>query len=276
MPPSSSQPTPQLTIEIFPDRRQAGEAAAVAAAEVLRQAIARRGAARLMVGTGNSQLDLIRALGRQPGIAWNRVDAFHLDEYVGLPADHPAGFRLWIRTNFADVVRPRSISYLHADTGDADEVARDYSRRLEADVVDLAFVGIGENGHIAFNDPHVADFDDPLTVKRVLLDEACRRQQVGEGHFPNLDTVPREALTVTCSGLFRAEHWICCVPEARKAPAVRRALTGPIATECPGTLVRRHPAAAVFLDRDSAAQLPPEFVRASCRVHPPSPAPAGA
>ena len=119
----------------------------------------------------------------------------------------------------------------------------------------MAFVGFGENGHIAFNDPPVANFDDPLWVKRVPLDEASRRQQVGEGHFPDLASVPREALTVTCSGLMRATHWVCCVPEARKAAAVRAALEGPLTTACPASLVRRHPRAYLYLDAESAALL---------------------
>jgi glucosamine-6-phosphate deaminase len=127
----------------------------------------------------------------------------------------------------------------------------------------LAFVGIGENGHIAFNDPAVADFEDPLMVKRVVLDEACRRQQVGEGHFKDVDAVPREAITLTCPALFRAQAWVCSVPDARKAVAVRSALEGPISTACPGSLVRRHPNTTVYLDTHSAALL--EFALAKGR-----------
>jgi glucosamine-6-phosphate deaminase len=147
---------------------------------------------------------------------------------------------------------------MHLIEGDAPsataEIAR-YTALLSAGPLDLAFVGFGENGHIAFNDPPVADFDDPAMLKVVTLDEACRLQQVGEGHFSHLDAVPRNAITVTCSGLFRADAWICCVPEARKSRAVRDALEGPISTTCPASLVRRHPHASVFLDPDSAHRL---------------------
>ena len=192
---------------------------------------------RIMVGTGNSQLEMIRILSRQPNINWSKVDAFHLDEYVGISANHPSSFRYWLRHNFANQVHPRSIAYIEGDSSDLDGMVHDYGRRLLAEPVDLAFVGIGENGHIAFNDPHVADFNDPVPVKRVALDEACRRQQVGEGHFPDLPSVPKEAISVTCTALFRAAKWICCVPDRRKATAVKRSLEGVISPLCPGTLV---------------------------------------
>ena len=130
-----------------------------------------------------------------------------------------------------------------------------YSQLLTDAPIDLAFVGFGENGHIAFNDPHVADFNDPAIVKRVILDEACRRQQAGEGHFRDVESVPREALTVTCTGLFRANAWICCVPEARKAQAVENALEGPISESCPASIVRRHLNAYVYLDPESSSLL---------------------
>ena len=230
-----------------------------------------------MVGTGNSQLELIHALARQPGINWGQIDAFHLDEYVGLAADHPSSFRHWIRHRFADQVRPRSVSYIDGDTANLSVMIEEYGRKLLAGPIDLAFVGIGENGHIAFNDPHVADFNDPAPVKRVALDENCRRQQVGEGHFPDLDSVPKEAITVTCTGLFRAVRWICTVPDLRKAHAVRNSLEGPISPECPGSLVRKHPCARLYLDLESASLLSPGYLSANCRVHGSTPtAPIGA
>lgn len=268
-------PVRGLTIDVFPTSSAAANAAATGAATLLRTCIRERGRARILVGTGNSQLEMIRALVRLPGIDWNAVEAFHLDEYVGLPAHHSASFRHWIRRNFAEVVRPGAIHYLEGDGPDVDAMLHEYGRRLLAAPIDLAFVGIGENGHIAFNDPHVADFDDPQVVKRVALDEACRRQQVGEGHFPTLDAVPREALTITCSGLFRATHWICCVPDRRKARAVHDSLEGPLSTKCPGSLVRRHGAVAIYLDLDSASLLTSPYLKTRCRVHGPNaPAPA--
>lgn len=219
-----------------------------------------------MVGTGNSQLAMVEYLGAEKGIDWSRVEAFHLDEYVGLPASHPASFRLWIRTRFAEKVKPKVTHYLEGDARDLDAMVRDYERMLSAAPVDLAFVGIGENGHIAFNDPHVADFNDRVLVKRVTLDEACRNQQVGEGHFPSQSAVPAEAISVTCTGLLRARKWICCVPDRRKARAVVGALEGPIGTACPGSLVQRHPDAEVFLDAASAALLSADFIQSHCEV----------
>jgi glucosamine-6-phosphate deaminase len=152
-------------------------------------------------------------------------------------------------------VHPRNAYYLNGDAADlASEIQR-YSDLLLKDSIDLAFVGFGENGHIAFNDPPVADFNDPATVKRITLDAACRRQQAGEGHFPDEASVPKEALTITCPGLFRAASWVCSVPDRRKAEAVRNALEGPISERCPASLVRRHPNPFVFLDTESASLL---------------------
>jgi len=245
----------QLSVQIFRDKIELGEAAASDAARIIAAAIKRHGKARILVGTGNSQLDLIAALARHSEVDWTKVEAFHLDEYVGLPDTHPASFRLWIRTRFTEKVNPGSIHYLDGDAPDPDATAMYYAARLAAEPVNLAFVGIGENGHIAFNDPHVADFADRLLVKRVVLDLACRRQQVGEGHFVDVAAVPREALTVTCTGLFRAENWICCVPETRKAQAIKQTLEGPVSSACPGSLARRHPSARLYLDPNSASLL---------------------
>jgi glucosamine-6-phosphate deaminase len=242
-------------VRIYPSREALGAAAARQAAGLIQDAIAQAGRARIVVATGNSQLDLIGALVRRQGIDWNRVDIFHMDEYVGISRDHPASFRKWVRTRVEEKVSPGSTEYLEGDVPDLDAEMARYARLLSAGPIDLAFVGIGENGHIAFNDPAVADFEDPLMVKRVVLDLDCRHQQVGEGHFENIDAVPREALTLTCPALFRARSWICSVPETRKAAAVRNALEGPVSTACPGSLVRTHPHAAVYLDSDSAALL---------------------
>jgi glucosamine-6-phosphate deaminase len=231
-----------------------GSVAAEKSAEIITQAIRTRGRARMLVATGNSQVELIRNLVAKD-LPWGKVDAFHLDEYVGISDRHPASFRRWIKIRFEDRVRPGTMEYLIGDASDANAEAARYAKLLEAGSVDLAFVGFGENGHIAFNDPHVADFNDPLTVKRVELDAACRAQQVNEGHFPDSASVPTHALSVTCSGLFRAEHWICCVPEQRKAAAVQKALEGPLTPACPASLVRNHPRAFIYLDEQSSSQL---------------------
>ncbi len=205
-----------------------------------------------MVATGNSQVQFIAELVSCPDIDWKRVEIFHMDEYVGLAPDHPASFRHWIKTHLADKVHPARVHYLAADAPDLEAEIWRYAELLLAAPIHLAFVGFGENGHISFNDPPIADFDDPRTVKRVALDKACRLQQVGEGHFPDLSSVPKEALTVTCPGLFRARAWICCVPDTRKAEAVRNALEGPISTDA------RHRSSAVIQTRryTSIARLP--------------------
>ena len=242
-------------IHVLHSREALGAAAAQKAAELIESAIENNGRARIMVATGNSQLDLVEALVRVRGIAWRSVEVFHMDEYVGISENHPSSFRYWIRTRLADKARHAHVNYINGDAADLDAETRRYAALLNAAPIDVGFVGFGENGHIAFNDPHVAAFDDPAVLKRVLLDEACRAQQAGEGHFANAESVPKEALTVTCSGLFRIAAWISCVPELRKANAVKRALEGPISESCPASIVRRHPNAAVFLDTESASLL---------------------
>jgi glucosamine-6-phosphate deaminase len=242
-------------VRIYPSREALGAAAAADAARIITNAVRERGRARIIVATGNSQLELIGALVEIPNVPWRSVEVFHLDEYVGMPDAHPSSFRLWIKRRIEDVVHPGTIQYMQGDAPDLDaEIAR-YTKLLNQAPLDLAFVGFGENGHIAFNDPHVADFADPLTIKRVVMDDASRRQQAGEGHFDSPAAVPHEALTVTCPALMRAAAWICAVPELRKAMAVRNALEGPIATSCPSSIVRRHPNAKVYLDVESASLL---------------------
>ena len=242
-------------VRIYPLQEELGHAAASQAARIMRDAIEDHGNARIVVATGNSQLHLIRALVEIPGLDWSRVELFHMDEYVGMPATHPASFRLWIKTLIEDKVHPGVVNYMQGDASDPDAEMERYSRLLRAEPIDLAFVGFGENGHIAFNDPHVADFDDPAEVKRVSPDEVSRRQQVGEGRFDTPDSMPREAVTMTCPALFRAGAWVCSVPELRKAQAVRCALEGPIGTVCPASIVRTHPNATVYLDTESASLL---------------------
>lgn len=250
----SSHPVPSSRVAVYADPKFLGAAAAARAAEILKQAIAARGRARVLLATGNSQIELATQLAVMD-LPWDKVEGFHLDEYVGIAADHSASFRRWIKTRYADRANFRSVEYLNGDAADPHAEAQRYARLLDAAPIDLAFVGFGENGHIAFNDPPVADFNDPLTVKQVELDHGCRMQQVNEKHFPDLASVPRYALTVTCSALLRAEHWVCCVPDLRKADAVRNALEGPLTTACPASVVRNHASAFIFLDRDSASRL---------------------
>jgi glucosamine-6-phosphate deaminase len=241
-------------VQIFATRAELGLAAAKDAAALIEKAILERGYSRVMIATGNSQLDVVKELVKQPNVDWSKVDVFHMDEYVGVDENHPAGFRRWIRERVEDVVHPRSVNYINGEADVEAEIAR-YTALLQAGPLDIAFVGFGENGHIAFNDPPVADFHDPQTMKRVTLDATCRAQQVNEGHFASLETVPAEAITVSCSGLLRAKAWISCVPEARKAMAVRNALEGEISTRCPASIAREHENVSVYLDTESAALL---------------------
>jgi glucosamine-6-phosphate deaminase len=241
-------------VAIYSTDAKMGAAAALAAANLIGETIAARGLARIMVGTGNSQRSLIDGLMRE-NVDWQRVVVFHMDEYVGIDAEHSASFRRWLRTWVHERYWPASVHYIKGDAPETlNEIAR-YSALLADGPIDVAFVGFGENGHIAFNDPGVADFNDPSRMKVVKLDDRCRKQQVGEGHFRDLAAVPEHALTVTCSELLAARAWICCVPEGRKAEAVRKALEGPVTPECPASVVRTHPRAQVFLETSSAALL---------------------
>ena len=242
-------------VRIFPSRQALGAAAAAHAARIITEAVRDHGHARIIVATGNSQLELIHALVEIPGVPWQSVEVFHLDEYVGMPNTHPSSFRLWLKRRIEDKVHPGAMQYMQGDAPDLDaEIAR-YTKLLNQAPLDLAFVGFGENGHIAFNDPHVADFSDPVTIKQVVMDDASRKQQAGEGHFDSPASVPHSALTVTCPALMRAKAWICAVPEQRKAQAVRDALEGPISTTCPSSIVRKHANATVYLDNESASLL---------------------
>ena len=209
-----------------------------------------------MFATGNSQLEFVRVLVQETAdVPWADTVVFHMDEYVGVGPDHSAGFQRWIRERIAEPARPKATHYLDGLAAPADECDR-YASLLAAHPLDLCCLGIGENGHLAFNDPPVADFDDPLDVKVVELDGSCRRQQVNEGHFPGLDDVPTHALTVTIPALLRAGRVLAVVPESRKAVPVRDALTGPIGTACPASALRVIGHASVHLEPESARLLP--------------------
>jgi len=244
-------------VYVYPSKLDTSQAAAREAASLLRGTRAQRGSARIIVGTGNSQDDMIATLVQEPDLDWGHIEVFHMDEYVGMAMDHPASFRRWLKTHLVDVVHPAKAHYLAGDAQDLSEECARYAALLHLAPVDICFIGFGENGHIAFNDPGVADFHDPRAIKRVAMDVRCRRQQVGEGHFPNLEEMPREALTLTCPELLRAEHLICTVPDQRKAEAVHSALTGPVTEGCPSSVVRTHPAVSIYLDAGSASLLAP-------------------
>ena len=257
-PPLRNFQVDKARVYVYPSRRETSLAAASEAATLLRGALAERGSARIIVGTGNSQDEMIRGLAQAPGLDWSRIEVFHMDEYVGMSEEHPASFHRWLKTHLVDIVHPGKVNFMNGEAPDSSRECERYAALLHSAPIDICFIGFGENGHIAFNDPGVADFHDPLMVKRVTMDERCRRQQVGEGHFPTIEAMPKEALTLTCPELLRARHLICTVPDQRKAEAVKNALTGPIAEACPSSFVRTHPAAAIYLDADSASLLPSE------------------
>jgi glucosamine-6-phosphate deaminase len=251
----------QLTVRVYDDVDALAAGAAADAATQIRDAIAARGRVNLMLATGTSQLLFLARLiaiagpeSRDP-IDWARVTGFHMDEYVGLSPTHPASFQRYMRERVAAHLPFGAFHYVEGDAPDPDAEAARYAQLLVDHPVDVCCLGIGENGHLAFNDPPVADFDDPLIVKVVELDERCKQQQVGEGHFPTLADVPPRAITVTVPGLLRARHALAIVPELRKAAPVRAALEGPYGTTCPATFLRTQPHAVLYLDTDSASQL---------------------
>jgi glucosamine-6-phosphate deaminase len=242
-----------LDLEVHPDNQALGAAAADTAAKIINAAVERSGNANLVLATGNSQLTFLAALRRQ-NVAWSAVTVFHMDEYLNLPAGHPAGFPDFLRRHLLDEVRVRAFYPVPGHPADLTLACKGYEALLRAHPVDLCVLGIGENGHLAFNDPP-ADFGEADWVKVVDLDERSRRQQVGEGHFDRLEEVPQRAITLTISGLRSAATMLCLAPERRKAEAVRRALTGPIDGACPASILRRTPHARLLLDRDSASLL---------------------
>lgn len=244
-----------LNIGIFESKETLGQAAAQDAAKRIREAIQKRGKARLVFSAANSQLDMVSSLADEVGIDWNAVEVFHVDEYVGLSTAHPASFGGWLKRHVAERMRPAEAQYLAGDASDLVHECERYAELLKREPIDICFLGIGENGHIGFNDPHEANFYDRQTVRIVTLDERCRLQQVGEGHWPNLSSVPTRGLTITCPALVNATYIICCVPGRNKAEAVRNALEGPISTECPASIIRKHSDATLFLDIQSAALL---------------------
>ena len=243
-----------MIIKTYSDRETMSAAAAAHAASALRETLDRQPVARLVAATGASQIAFLEALCAEPSVDWSRVELFHLDEYVGLPIDHPASFRKYLLER---LIRKVGIERHHLLDGErAERAIDDAGRDISARPIDLAFVGIGENGHLAFNDPP-ADFaaEDPYLI--VALDEACRRQQVGEGWFRSIDEVPARAISMSVRQILKSREIICVVPDERKAPAVQACLEGPISSMAPASVLRSHPSTTVYLDRDSARLLSP-------------------
>jgi len=241
-----------LNFKIFADKNQLGEAAAEQAAAAISSAITNRGQARIIVATGASQFEFLKALTGRAEIDWSRVEMFHLDEYIGLPITHPASFRRYLQER---LIQPTGLVNHHLIDGEGDPVSvcRELGRVITAAPIDVAFVGIGENGHLAFNDPP-ADFetDEPYLV--VNLDEACRRQQLGEGWFASLDEVPQQAIMMSVQQILKAREIVCVVPDARKARAVRNCLLEEISPRYPASILRRHENVFLYLDPHSSAE----------------------
>jgi glucosamine-6-phosphate deaminase len=250
-----------VQVEVLADKQAVGREAAARAAALIRAAIAERGGARIVAATGVSQFELLDALTAAPGIDWKRVEMFHLDEYLGLPASHPASFRRYLRERLIGKTGIERHHLLDGE-GDAAAVVAQVGRAIAEAPVDVAFVGIGENAHLAFNDPP-ADFETEEPYLVVELDEACRRQQVGEGWFATLAEVPRRAITMSIRQILKAREILCVVPDARKAEAVKACLEGPVSNLAPASILRTHPRTTLYLDPGSASRLarPPGPVR---------------
>jgi glucosamine-6-phosphate deaminase len=243
-----------VEIRVFDTKQELGRAAAEKAATAIGETVARAGAARVIAATGASQFEFLDALTATPGVEWGRVEMFHLDEYVGVGDAHPASFRRYLRERIVERVHPRAFHFLAGDALDPMAECRRVGALLSRAPIDVAFVGIGENGHLAFNDPP-ADFETEEPYLVVDLDEACRRQQLGEGWFATLDDVPRRAISMSIRQMLKAREILCIVPDARKAKAVRDCLEGEVTPVHPSSILQRHPATTVYLDRDSAALL---------------------
>jgi glucosamine-6-phosphate deaminase len=245
-----------MLLRVFNDRVASGHAAALQAAAAIRRAITERGSARIIAATAASQLEFLDALTTAPGIDWSKVEAFHLDEYIGLPISHPGSFRKMLLEQLVQKTGIANYHLLEGDAADPMAVVSRVGKQLASLPVDIAFLGIGENGHIAFNDPP-ADFQTEEPYIIVKLDEACRQQQVGEAWFADISQVPRQAISMSVRQILKAKEILAVVPGPRKAQAVKACFESPINPMAPASILRTHPNATVYIDRDSAALLSP-------------------
>lgn len=244
-----------LRVQIHPTNAAMGAAAAAMAAAILREAVERNGEARVILASANSQLSFIEALTQKEEVPWEKVTCFHMDEYVGISPGHSASFAGWMKSRVLEAVSPKAFHFLDGTAADPEAECRRYAALIQEKPVDLTCMGIGENGHIAFNDPPVADFNDPLPIKLVELEERCKQQQVGEGHFPSLADVPTHAFSLTIPTLLSGRHILCIVPEQRKAEAVGKTIHGPVETSCPSSILRRQEHAVLLLDKEAAGEI---------------------
>lgn len=244
-----------LSVKIYPTRREMGEEAALLVAGAMRTLLAERETISMIFAAAPSQNEFLEALILQPNIDWQRVIAFHMDEYIGLSADAPQGFGNFLKERIFSKVPFREVHYLNGQAIDPQLECLRYAALLNNFQPEIVCMGIGENTHIAFNDPHVARFNDPQTVKVVDLDQACRQQQVNDGCFAAIGEVPTHALTLTVPTLLRPKYVFCMVPGKNKAQAVAHTLTQPVEQHFPSTVLRNHPNAILFLDANSASML---------------------
>ena len=245
----------RLRVEVHDSRQLAGEAAANAAASAIKTAAEDREAFGVIFATGGSQIATLEALSRIQHLPWEKVQGFHMDDYVGLPAGHPASFHAYLRERLPQRKQMRSFMEINGNAADLDQMCRNYDAALRAVDPQVCMLGIGENGHLAFNDPGEADFNDPLNIRLVHLDAVCRQQQAAEGWFKSSDEVPQTAITLTVPALLRVPKLVISVPGKRKAVIVRRTLQESISTNCPSTILRTHADAALYLDDESASEI---------------------
>ena len=243
-----------MRFKVFNDKITLGRAAAEQAATAIRRAISERGEARIIAATAASQLEFLDALTKASGIDWTKVEAFHLDEYIGIPITHPGSFRKMLMEQLVVKTGIRQYHLLAGDAAEPATVVREIGTQLASAPIDIAFLGIGENGHIAFNDPP-ADFNTEEPYIIVNLDEACRQQQVGEAWFADLSQVPKQALSMSAKQILKAKEILAVVPDKRKARAVKACFEGEISPMAPASILRRHPNATVYLDTNSASML---------------------
>jgi glucosamine-6-phosphate deaminase len=244
-----------MKIKIYPNKQTMGKAAAQKAAEILKGVLDKKGKANFVIATGASQFDFLENLVQIDSIDWSKTTMFHLDEYVGIPDEHPASFRKYLKDRFISKVHPGDVYLIKGDAKDPEQECDRLNRIIGDYVIDISFVGIGENGHLAFNDPP-ADFDieDPYLV--VQLDEACRKQQLGEGWFKNLDDVPKRAISMSIKQIMKSKNIVCTVPDKRKAQAVRNCFKGDaVSPDCPASILKKHDNCFVFLDDESSIYL---------------------
>ncbi|MDB5084989.1 MAG: Glucosamine-6-phosphate deaminase 1 [Bacilli bacterium] len=251
--PIKSKTVDQLKVEVYETRLALGRVAGAAAALKMKELLSQKEKIRMIFAAAPSQNEFIDTLTKEKGIDWSRVAAFHMDDYIGLSANAPQRFSNFLRDRLFDIVRPAEVHLI--DTSNSiEEECRRYGNLLKEAPIDIICLGIGENGHIAFNDPPVADFNDLEVIKHIELDQACREQQVNDGCFSNLDAVPTHALTLTIPALLSGSHLFCMVPGPTKRNAVKKTLEGRITTECPASILRNHSDCTLYLDTDSFGQ----------------------